>query len=358
MPCLYGTVMVHFTCQASSATGLVMSNRNLQYYRDVVETLEEKLRSNTGRLPAFEWWRLNYCRIPFLHFETDIELTQRAYDSANCLQYLGESGKIEARSPKDPFWSGVWQTFQEANEEMMRRRLDRREIIGERQQLARYFDNGDPVGVKLLQGLIFPPFEKLLKFSLNNYTREMLKFGRFQISPASSYDSPAYNVAMADMEIQRSYRHSLISEYMSGEEFIELKRKRIPVSQGYIPINFPLPDYYMFSTCGAPERRMATDFQSDSALLIHRPGEFARRMKCALLDLYPTWQFLSQPVKYYDRYKDLPTDQNQEFFKEFAFAYQVEHRIVLRPSGVRHYSKLEPFFVELGSLSDIAELLE
>jgi hypothetical protein len=66
---------------------------------------------------------------------------------------------------------------------------------------------------------------------------------------------------------------------------------------------------------------------------------------------------MDRPVKYYDRYKDLPTDHDQEFYKEFRFAYQAEHRIVLSPNGIRHYPKLQPFFVELGDMSDIAEAL-
>lgn len=319
--------------------------------------LDAKIKANGGRSNLSQQVALNYFNKPYLFFETDEELKQRAYDAANNVQYLGEGGKIEVRSLLDEYWFRTWQTFQDTLEEMRRRNIHHREIMSDGRKFCQYFTNGEPVGIKLLNGVEFAPFKKLLKFSRHDYVEGMLKFGRFRIAPASSYDTPAYNVAMADVEIERSYRVSFISEYINGDEFIEIKGKMIPISQGYLPVGFPLPDYYLFSTCGVPERRMPTDFDADAALLIHRPDEFMSRMKAALHRVYPTWQFAERPVKYYDNYKDLPTDQDQEFCKDFKFAYQSEHRIVVRPNGIRHYTKLEPFFVELGDLSDIAEAL-
>ncbi|WP_131814557.1 hypothetical protein [Cognatishimia maritima] len=334
-----------------------MTRDGLQYYRNVTGSLEAKAKSKGGRLPLYEHMRLSYCKKPFLYFDTDEEITQLAYDAANNIQYLGEEGKIEARPVDNDYWFRVWQTFQETMEEMARRGIHPREIIGDRDKFAQYFHDGEPVGLRLLKGVSFAPFKKLLKFSRRDYVQDMLNIGRFRISPASSYNNPAYNVAMADVEVERRYRVSLISEYMDGEDFIEVKGNRIPVSQGYLPVDFPLPDYYLFSTCGLPERRMPTDFQSNAALLIHRPREFVRRIKVALQNAQPTWQFMEGPVKYYDRYKDIPSDQDQEFYKEFKFAYQAEHRIILRPNGIGHYTNLQPFFVEIGNLSDIAEML-
>lgn len=334
-----------------------MNRVELQYYRNGVASLGAKAKSKGGRLPLYERWRLNYCKKSFLYFETDEEITQLAHDAANNIQYLGEAGKIEARPVDDEFWFKVWQTFQEAMEEMACRGIHRREIIGDRKNFAQYFHDGEPVGLKLLEGVGFAPFEKLLKFSRPDYVSEMLNIGRFRISPASSYDNPAYNVAMADVEIERSYRVSFISEYMAGEDSIEVNRTRIPVSQGYLSVAFPLPDYFLFSTCGLPERRMLADFQSEAAPLVHRPKEFVKRMKAALHLAQPTWQLIDRPVKYYNRYRNFPSDQDQEFYKEFRLAHQAEHRVILRPNGLRHYTKLQLFFVEIGDLSDVAEIL-
>ena len=334
-----------------------VNNSGLTYYQAIATSIEARVKSNGGRANLQQNWRFNYCKKPYLFFATDEEVKQRAYDAANNAHYLGESGKIEARSPIDQQWSRSWQTFQDAIEEMTRRGIHPREILNGKEQFAQYFRDGRPMGPALLEGINFDLFGKLLKFSKREYVQDMLNHGRFRISPAASYDTPAYNVAMADIEIERSYRLSLISEYMNGQEFIEMKGTKVPVSQGYVPVGFPLPNYYLFCTCGAPERRMPTDFEADSALLIHRPEEFVKRMKAALHQVYPTWQFIDQPVKYYDSYKDLPTDRDQEFHKDFKFAYQSEHRIVLRPNGIQHNTTLQPFFVELGNLTDLAEVL-
>ena len=63
-------------------------------------------------------------------------------------------------------------------------------------------------------------------------------------------------------------------------------------------------------------------------------------------------------VYYFDPYNDIPKDMNQEFWKHIAYAYQKEHRCVLRPrmrKGI--HNALKPFFVEIGSLDDISEIV-
>jgi len=334
-----------------------MNRNDLRYYREVAAFLDAKAKANGDKLNLYERWRLHYCNKPYLFFETDAELLQRAFDAANNVHFLGESGKIEARSPIDKHWFQAWQTFQETVEEMTRRGIHYSEIMRGKNNFAPYFKHGEPIGMKLLDGVDFRQFEMLLKFSKREYVQDMLNYGRFRISPASSYDTPAYNIAMADVEIERSYRISLITEFIDGIESIDIKGKKVPVSQGYIQVGFPLPDYFLFSTCGIAERRMPTDFNADSALLIQQPKEFMVRMKAALHRIYPTWQFVERPVTYYDNYKSLKFDRDHEFYKDFKFAYQTEHRIILRPNGLQHYQKLEPFFVEIGDLGDIAEAL-
>lgn len=129
---------------------------------------------------------------------------------------------------------------------------------------------------------------------------------------------------------------------------------RMKIQNGFIPLEFVIDDYYLFSTCKEIDRRMPTDFEADAALIVKSRAELMNRLKKAMLKQFPTWQFLEGEVYDYDPYNDIPRSKNQEFWKHFSYSYQKEHRCVLRPM-VQHFGGLGPFFVEVGPLNDIAE---
>ncbi|MGV2873211.1 hypothetical protein [Colwellia sp. E150_009] len=95
---------------------------------------------------------------------------------------------------------------------------------------------------------------------------------------------------------------------------------------------------------------------SDAALIIRDKKLFLNKLKSALRETLPNWQFLERNVYYYDPYDDALEDKDKEFWKHFAYAYQKEHRCVLRPK-YRLNKPLHPIYVELGSLEDISEMV-
>ncbi len=163
---------------------------------------------------------------------------------------------------------------------------------------------------------------------------------------------------MKDLETQRHYRLKAIRDVMEGTNSIKVQGEIIEIVNGVVPLYFMLQDYYLFSSCNEMSRRLPTDFEADSVLVIKNKKEFIARLRISLLAIYPKWEHLDGDVYYYDPYNDLPTDTNQEFYKHISYAYQKEHRCIIRPRSIDGSNiSLEPFFVELGSLNDICETI-
>jgi hypothetical protein len=196
----------------------------------------------------------------------------------------------------------------------------------------------------------------LVKFSKSEFVKEMINYGKFRISPASEYSKGNYIKSIKDLETQRDYKISALMEFIDDGENLEMLGMNMKIQNGFIPTSFMLDDYYLFSTCTEVDRRMPTDFEADAALIIHNKKEFTNRLKESMTLKEPHWEFKESEVNYYDPYKDLPKNDDQEFQKHFAFQYQKEHRCIIR-SRESHSRNLKPFFIELGNISDISEAL-
>ena len=109
--------------------------------------------------------------------------------------------------------------------------------------------------------------------------------------------------------------------------------------------------------------RLFRDFDAEGCVAIHNPPEFFERLKRAITRHNATpgarqiARVESAPIVYTDPFELLqPTDPMEvHFVKHFRYAYQAELRYVLLP---RDAGKLEPFHIEIGSLEDIAGLVE
>ena len=220
--------------------------------------------------------------------------------------------------------------------------------------IARYFNDGMPLGCRMFGNREHVPKKWIVKYSKIQYVKEMLDFGRFRISPASEYSKGSYIKAIKDLETARPYKLKALSDLLRGGDTVEAHGMKMKIQNGFIPMEFMLDDYFLFSSCKEIDRRMPTDFEADAALVVKNKTEFIKRLESAMLQSFPTWQFSEGEVYYYDPYNDIPRDQNQEFWKHFSYSYQKEHRCVLRPR-IQKFEELAPFFVEIGPLNDIAE---
>ncbi len=236
--------------------------------------------------------------------------------------------------------------------------LTKDSIADATEQITAYFKDGVPLGAQMFQGKTEVKDQWLIKYSKKEFVDEMFGFGRFRISPASYYAKGSHIRAVKDLETARDYKLKAINEVLEGESEITFSDQKIPIICGVVPLQFMMDDYYLFSTCKEISRRMPTDFDADAALIIKDRSTFIHRMRDALLKKFPEWEFMEGEVYYFDPYNDIPKDRNQEFWKHFAYAYQREHRCVLRSRYAQiGASKLKPFFLEIGPLDDISEMI-
>lgn len=306
-----------------------------------------------------ELWRCEYYKNPYLILEEDETILERFADIFTNSLDISTEGMVTP-GPMMENDARLSRYFTEIIEETNRRGILHKDSMQPAfTQINEYYRNGDPpIGVHMFKDLPIVQKDHLYKFSKREFVRDMYEHGRFRISPASYYAKGSHLRAVKDLETERNYRLKAIHDVINGRDSVEVSGEHVSIVNGIVQVSFNIDDYFLFSTCKELSRRMPTDFESDAVLIIKRKREFIDRFKFELEQSYPGWEFLERDVYYYDAYHDLPKERNQEFYKHISYAYQKEHRCILRPryTGLTS-SQFSPFFVELGSLSDIAEVV-
>jgi hypothetical protein len=101
---------------------------------------------------------------------------------------------------------------------------------------------------------------------------------------------------------------------------------------------------------------MFSEFSADAALIIQDRDKFKERLKAAVSQQQPAaLEMQSGPLKYYDPYTVERNELIPIFSKNLSYWYQNEFRFAWK---AEESEKLAPFFVDVGSLADIATLLE
>ena len=206
------------------------------------------------------------------------------------------------------------------------------------------------------------PGQALIKFGEYDHMRNLFENGKFKIAPASSYSDPSLNHAIYDNEL-------MLDQYIRGEEVWfkypdkksgEIKNMK-PV--GDVAISTGLKtDYYVYCMTHTLKDRLFNDFSADSCVIIRDLSEFSNRLEAAVQSQLSDWSMCSRSVEYIDPYDaGLRLSENPTldlfFSKHFRYWYQQEYRFVWIPITCMP-NNLEPFQIELGSLSKIAELVD
>ena len=327
-----------------------------QFYKEREKELEKHSKIKGGRLQRQDVWLKEYYNSPYLLLANDAEIEDRFADILVNHWYLTNEGQFAFLS-EDAINRRFLRMFSEVIQETNWRGLLQPNFArAAKDQLQAYHRDGLPIGCQMFgkRNRISP--NTLVKFSDARYISEMSKFGRFRISPASEYGKNNYIKAIKDFERVRSFKIGALNEWLKGNRSIFVQGNEMEIKNGSIAVQIIVDDYYLFSTCEEIDRRMPTDFASNGAFIIKNKAEFIRRLEVALLAENPSFKFFEDPVYYYDPYIDIPNQQNLQFWKPIGFSYQKEHRCVLQPP-YGQIGELRPFFVELGSLEDISEIV-
>jgi hypothetical protein len=328
----------------------------LGWYERRKKEIEEALRANGG-VPRYETWLYEYYKNPYLLLISDEELEDRFVDFHSNVVGLNAEGKlspdVEALQTDDIITSGWTQVTEALNGRggLMSDLLDRANS-----ELTKYFDDGDPLGVKLFAGRPLVLENSIVRFSKKSHLQEMLHLGRFRLAPASSYSQDGLLKSVKDFELERVCRVPAVHAALRGETHIVHNGNRLPIEGGAVTVKIAIPDdYYLFATCTELDRRMPTDFKADCAIVIKDVELFESQFRKAFLKRFGRSQLKGANVCYYDPFRRVPTKVPTEFWKHFSYCYQKEYRIVARPLETQIPS--EPVFLEIGSMEHYAELL-
>lgn len=327
----------------------------LKQVEERFEAYAAQAQSNGGSLLRHELWRQEYLSFPYLIGAPDERVAQRFRDvfmNAMELTGAGQIGLLPVGTS-----NGFMVNFTHMLEEYATRSGIPTDVIGDaRRPLGAYFENGEPIGVRMFAGYSAPTSSFVVKYGRREFLEPMLRTGRLRICPASYYNDSSHNTAIKDDEVHRTFYVPTFRERLKGIHHIDFEGHRIAFGDDDIVMPVVAPDYFLFSLCDHIYYRMPTDFNSDAALIITNPNIFAQRLISSFLARWPDWEPAYGPVTYFDPYRDYTKVKVHEMSKHFGYSYQREVRIVLRATR-RPWLALEPEFLDIGPMTDYAELV-
>lgn len=338
------------------AISISEAQAKLSFWKVRADEYDAKARANGGKYTRSDSWYHEYCVSPYLAFSSADYLASRLIDQHHNNVRLTALGQIAPRtdfSDDDglfgPLFAHIWMEYQ------ARGGTPVDVILQSNEQLAKYFQNSPPTGVALFRGVAETLDDVVVKFGRRAHLERMLKKGEVRLTPSSFYSNGSLVKAMRDLETQREFHVPAFDALLRGETQVKIQDLTAKVEDGFVRVVVECPDYLLWCACEDVDRRLPDDFQADSALIIRRPEEFARRFASATKRIWPKAKFWFGPVTYYDPCSHVHMKSRPETIKHFSFAYQREWRICVFPSTEE--VPREPLTLQLGTLEDIGELV-
>ena len=195
--------------------------------------------------------------------------------------------------------------------------------------------------------------QNLVKYGKLKYMAPFLEEGLLRVAPASYYDDASLDPARRDDEL---FREIDVGAFGMGvlKGFSPSALRRSPLRRRVtMEAN---TNYYLSCLSTVLSRRLLHDFEAECAVILRDRDEFVRRLTRAVAEQFPDWRVVEAPVVYFDPLQVTEAEVEPLVWKHFRYAYQREYRIAWLPP--RPISLLEPFEVRLGSLKDMAEIIE
>jgi hypothetical protein len=184
------------------------------------------------------------------------------------------------------------------------------------------------------------------KFGKRAWLKPMLEQGVIRFSPASSYSDPSLNAAIRDDE--------LTFTYFPGKASPALKTLPHVAGADWMQQRHP-SDYYVQCLATTFSLRLFDDFEADACVIVYDGRELGRRVTAELTKRFHGWIIGGVPITYIDPDNPGEGDIVIPACKHMKYLYQQEQRFICHPRTP--ISKLDHFTMEIGPLTDIAELI-
>jgi len=194
------------------------------------------------------------------------------------------------------------------------------------------------------------------KFGKRAHIAAAFEKGALRVAPASSYDDPSLNPAQTDKELEHNTvtpnARLMFKIYGQDKDGNALE---LPTDPQELFRYLIVPDFYVWCCGLGYDARLFHEFEAEAAVVITDKNAFRTRLTEAVAKVLPQGELKEGPLRYYDPYMVQREQLMPIFSKHFRYLYQNEYRFAWTiPSN----ETLEPFFVDLGPLNDIAQFLE
>lgn len=302
-----------------------------------------------------EAWRAQYRANRYLRSATITDIERRSQDIAANMLNVDELGRLTP-GPMNERNTRWWALWTHVLEELALRDVSYGSVeLMTGLQFPWISAPEQPRGLEILRGQPLPGGNYLARVGQRQHLIQAFEKGRIRIAPAASYNDPSLNPAMRDNELSVFATHS-----GDGTTIRKIDRVTGELSEP-IPVigeisygRTATQNYYVLCLADAYEPRLLDDFGADALLFIHNVDRFLIRLERAVRRARTDLKMFADKVTYFDPYQVRPDDLHPHMFKHFRHAYQHEYRIIWLGDAVPMDAK--PFFVELGTLRDIATL--
>ncbi|TCM51030.1 hypothetical protein C8J36_11037 [Rhizobium sp. PP-F2F-G48] len=299
-----------------------------------------------------ETWRYEYERTRYLREVHDVVLKRRFDDLAANLWSTDAAGNVTPPRSSESRQGLLRLLLHTELEQMGRGGEDARDFS---EQALRDASAAGYVPPRLKSPFTGSP-ACYAKFGKRDHIRAAYERGALRIMPASSYDDPSLNSAQADKELEHATvtpnEHLMFKLYGLNAEGKEVE---VPVQKKELFRYMMVPDFYVWCCGLSYDARLFHEFEAEAVLVVRDQEAFSSRVRDAVKAKVPSGEVIDGPLSYYDPYTIRRDQLIPIFSKNLRYLYQNEYRFAwTMPAG----SALEPFFIEIGPMSDIAEFYE
>ena len=322
------------------------------------------------------WWR-EYQANRYCRFESRKELNQRFQDIHVNTVVLSPSGRIAMTA--NPKWYRLSQHV--IDEMLMRGQPLTEQNLDPRVDVAAPFKDGELCkkagDVAAARGT---NNDVVVKYGSYDHMKQLFEQGRVWINPATTYGQSG-NQAIRDdergFEFKGGYRPWGDASVFFGRdnapedignlaargdvEFVQIFDAPHLSQHEYAKVAMRMRNYWTYCVAGVLDPRLFADFDADACLVIRKRPFVERLAWRARLLMGHVATYIGE-VAYEDplgashKCRSAPVTSIQvHMTKLFRYAYQREFRFAWVPR--KPVENLKPMVVEIGSISDIAELL-
>ncbi len=294
--------------------------------------------------------RLEYARDRYMGHLPRERVLERANDIMRNVHQIDKIGRItfDNTNPRSYYWMD---RFSEILHESFLRNIPK-DVFGHAAAKDYPYPRDGLRPKQIAQSIALvkvPESDYLVKYGKFEHILDAYETGKIRLGPAASYADPSLNLARKDDELA-THIDIDTSVFRVLNHNAHKVGPRVQI-KGSLNSN-----YYIFCMSSCLRARLFLDFDYEACLIIKNPNEFKNRLFHVMSRTFPRFSLKAKRVKYYDPLWVAPTEVRPIFWKHFRYAYQEEVRFsAIPPEPV---SALDPVFISLGSLKDIANIVD